>query len=51
MDAPSYPVRINIYDLGEFNGYLSWLGLGIFHSGVEVHGKEYAFGGEHPCIA
>ncbi|KAI3767205.1 hypothetical protein L2E82_17293 [Cichorium intybus] len=26
------------------NGYAYWAGLGIFHSGVEVHGIEYAFG-------
>ena len=39
------PVKVNVYDLGEFNGYISWMGVGVFHSGVEVYGKEYAFGG------
>ncbi|GAB4839346.1 hypothetical protein Ancab_028873 [Ancistrocladus abbreviatus] len=38
------PVYLNVYDLTPMNGYLYWAGLGIFHSGVEVHGVEYAFG-------
>ncbi|GAV59623.1 DUF862 domain-containing protein [Cephalotus follicularis] len=38
------PVYLNVYDLTPINGYAYWAGLGIFHSGVEVHGVEYAFG-------
>ncbi|MBA0815658.1 hypothetical protein Gohar_000418 [Gossypium harknessii] len=38
------PVYLNVYDLTNANGYVYWAGLGIFHSGVEVHGVEYAFG-------
>lgn len=38
------PVYLNVYDLTPLNGYVYWAGLGIFHSGVEVHGVEYAFG-------
>ncbi|XP_071723477.1 deSI-like protein At4g17486 [Rutidosis leptorrhynchoides] len=38
------PVYLNVYDLTTFNGYAYWLGLGIYHSGVQVHGVEYAFG-------
>lgn len=38
------PVYLNVYDLTPMNGYAYWAGLGIFHSGVEVHGIEYAFG-------
>ncbi|XP_039015559.1 deSI-like protein At4g17486 [Hibiscus syriacus] len=38
------PVYLNVYDLTPTNGYFYWAGLGIFHSGVEVHGVEYAFG-------
>ncbi|KAF5812331.1 putative PPPDE peptidase domain, PPPDE putative peptidase domain superfamily [Helianthus annuus] len=30
-------------DQGDFN-YAYWAGVGIFHSGVQVHGVEYAFG-------
>ncbi|KAJ8762371.1 hypothetical protein K2173_007529 [Erythroxylum novogranatense] len=38
------PVYLNVYDLTTMNGYFYWAGVGIFHSGVEVHGVEYAFG-------
>ncbi|XP_042443352.1 deSI-like protein At4g17486 [Zingiber officinale] len=38
------PVYLNVYDLTSINGYMYWAGLGIFHTGVEVHGVEYAFG-------
>jgi len=47
-------VYLNVYDLkipedptavGRWNSYLYWGGLGLYHSGVQVHGKEYAFGG------
>ncbi|CAA3022098.1 Hypothetical predicted protein [Olea europaea subsp. europaea] len=37
-------VYLNVYDLTPANGYVYWAGLGIFHSAVEVHGVEYAFG-------
>ncbi|WKA11014.1 hypothetical protein VitviT2T_028550 [Vitis vinifera] len=40
----STPVYLNVYDLTPMNGYAYWVGLGIFHSVVEVHGVEYAFG-------
>ncbi|KAJ8754298.1 hypothetical protein K2173_002749 [Erythroxylum novogranatense] len=40
---------LNIYDLSPVNNYLYWVGLGIFHSGIEVHGMEYGFGAhEYP---
>lgn len=35
---------LNVYDLTPVNDYLYWFGLGIFHSGIEVHGMEYGFG-------
>lgn len=42
-------VFLNVYDLTPMNNYLYWVGLGIFHSGIEVHGMEYAFGAhEYP---
>ncbi|CAN6573123.1 unnamed protein product [Malus baccata var. baccata] len=48
-DSGSVPVYLNVYDLSPFNGYAYWLGLGVYHSGVQVHGVEYAFGAhEHP---
>ncbi|KAH3731400.1 hypothetical protein Pelo_17769 [Pelomyxa schiedti] len=42
------PVIVHVYDLAvELNNkYYSW-GLGLYHSGVEVNGKEYWFQG-HP---
>ncbi|KAJ8477991.1 hypothetical protein OPV22_021718 [Ensete ventricosum] len=43
------PVYLNVYDLTPINGYAYWLGLGVYHSGVLVHGVEYAYGAhEHP---
>ncbi|KAI8544224.1 hypothetical protein RHMOL_Rhmol08G0279300 [Rhododendron molle] len=45
----SAPVYLNVYDLTSINGYAYWLGLGAYHSGVQVHGIEYAFGAhEYP---
>lgn len=45
----SVPVYLNVYDLTPYNGYAYWLGLGVYHSGVQVHGIEYAFGAhEYP---
>ncbi|XP_070041625.1 deSI-like protein At4g17486 isoform X2 [Nicotiana tomentosiformis] len=38
------PVYLNVYDLTPVNGYFYWAGIGVFHTGVEVHGVEYAFG-------
>ncbi|KAJ8774214.1 hypothetical protein K2173_009645 [Erythroxylum novogranatense] len=43
-DVGSVPVYLNVYDLTPVNGYAYWLGLGVYHSGVQVHGVEYAFG-------
>ncbi|KAL8497213.1 hypothetical protein ACS0TY_020776 [Phlomoides rotata] len=40
----SVAVYLNVYDLTSINGYAYWLGLGAYHSGVQVHGVEYAFG-------
>ncbi|CAN1174695.1 DeSI-like protein At4g17486 [Linum perenne] len=43
------PVYLNVYDLTSVNNYLYWFGLGIFHSGIEVHGMEFSFGAhEYP---
>ncbi|CAN1333756.1 DeSI-like protein At4g17486 [Linum perenne] len=43
------PVYLNVYDLTTVNNYLYWFGLGIFHSGIEVHGMEFSFGAhEYP---
>ncbi|XP_057794946.1 deSI-like protein At4g17486 [Salvia miltiorrhiza] len=45
----SMAVNLNVYDLTSMNGYAYWLGLGVYHSGVQVDGVEYAFGAhEYP---
>jgi len=41
------PVFLNVYDLSFSNNYLYSWGFGIYHSAVEVLGKEFAFG-YHP---
>ncbi len=39
-------VVLNVYDLADtYNSWTYWCGVGVFHSGVEVYGVEYAFGG------
>ena len=38
-------VYINVYDLSQVNTYTYDFGVGAFHSGVEVMGTEYTFGG------
>jgi hypothetical protein len=38
------PVFVNVYDLYDGNAYVYGLGLGAYHSGVEVYGVEYTFG-------
>ncbi|KAG4188474.1 hypothetical protein ERO13_A08G167300v2 [Gossypium hirsutum] len=42
-------LHLNVYDLTPINNYLYWFGIGIYHSGIEVHGLEYGFGAhEYP---
>jgi hypothetical protein len=38
------PVTLNVYNLVD-NEKLSKFGFGLYHSGIEVYGKEYSFGG------
>ncbi|XP_017064889.1 deubiquitinase DESI2 [Drosophila eugracilis] len=42
---PKEPVVLNVYDLVQTNDYTIALGLGFFHTGVELYGREYGFGG------
>lgn len=39
------PIILNVYDMYWINEYTTPIGLGVFHSGVEIYGTEYAYGG------
>lgn len=41
------PVILNVYDMYWLNDWTNNIGIGVYHSGVEVHNTEYAYGG-HP---
>lgn len=46
-EGDNFPVYLNVYDLNRLNSYTGPVGFGVYHTGVEVHGTEYSFGG-HP---
>eukprot|EP00759_Apiculatamorpha_spiralis_P022770 PhF_6_TR26704/c0_g1_i1/m.39003 len=37
-------VFVNVYDITRMNYVVGWMGLGMYHTGVEVFQKEYGFG-------
>jgi len=47
---------LNIYDLIKYNPYVHCVGLGAYHTGIEVNGVEWAYGhaergtGVYPCL-
>ena len=41
----SSQVKLNVYDLSPVNEFGHPVGLGVFHSGLEVDGREYTFAG------
>jgi len=47
LDVSREPVILNIYDMFWTNDYTSSMGVGVYHSGLEIYGREYAYGG-HP---
>ena len=42
--ATSRTVTLNVYDLHAANEFIAAVGLGLYHSGVEIDGREYVFG-------
>ncbi|XP_024940545.1 deubiquitinase DESI2 isoform X2 [Cephus cinctus] len=45
------PIILNVYDMYRINDYTGPIGLGVFHSGVEIYGSEYAYGGHSRSIS
>eukprot|EP01062_Namystynia_karyoxenos_P028499 TRINITY_DN21588_c1_g1_i1.p1 TRINITY_DN21588_c1_g1~~TRINITY_DN21588_c1_g1_i1.p1 ORF type:complete len:471 (+),score=85.40 TRINITY_DN21588_c1_g1_i1:113-1525(+) len=45
-----YAVRLNVYNILEpgANARLAFFGVGLHHTGVEVHGREWSYGGSLP---
>ncbi len=46
-ESKGEPVYLNVYDLMIMNHTTSRVGLGIYHTGVEVYGREYSFAGHY----
>ena len=40
----NYAVVLNVYDLNAANDWTHGVGVGFYHSGVEVAGREWTFG-------
>lgn len=55
MSQSNGKVYLNVYDLHENNDMLHPIGLGLFHSGVQVGRTEYTFGksnaSDSACVA
>jgi len=41
--SSQFEILLNVYDLHEANGFLQHIGIGLYHTGVEIAGKEYFF--------
>lgn len=38
------PIYLNIYDISPMNGILHPIGLGLYHTGIEINDIEYVYG-------
>lgn len=47
LPEPLYPIRVlvNVYDLDERYSWTKNIGVGLFHTAVEVGNREIAYGG------
>ena len=44
LEVARQPVILNVYDMFWTNDYTANVGVGVYHSGLEVYGREYAYG-------
>jgi len=45
--GPGEPVYLNVYDLMIMNYTINRIGLGVYHTGVEVYCREYSYAGHY----
>mmetsp|Transcript_7920 Transcript_7920/g.11231 ORF Transcript_7920/g.11231 Transcript_7920/m.11231 type:complete len:269 (-) Transcript_7920:393-1199(-) len=56
MASSNIKAYLNIYDLVKYNPYVHCLGLGAYHTGIEINGVEWSYGhtergtGVYPCL-
>jgi deubiquitinase DESI2 len=41
------PVWLNVYDLMIMNYTINKIGIGVYHTGVEIYGREYSYAGHY----
>ena len=44
MTSNNKKIYLNIYDLSPINYYLQSIGLGAYHTGVQIGNIEYSYG-------